>query len=394
VLIIDDAGPDPRVGSGFPRAAALTQALFELNYLVTLYTTNGRPDGRSPLNPQLEIIPGNPAGLRDFLLSRPHYDLVIVSRPHNMQYVKAAVGSDLSGLGAPCIYDAEALYALREIRRRTLTGQPMTDADQQTLIDAELSLARGCAAVLAVSEGERQLFAGAAVTAARNFTSNPNRAQVHVVGHAIEPRPTPNAFEARRSILFVGAFSAQSSNEDAVLQLCGEVMPALRTTWNCDPPVVVAGADIPDRLKALDAPGIAWHADVDDLTPLYDNARVFVAPTRYSAGISLKVIEAAARGVPVVCTRLVADQLGWESGVELVAADGADELAGAIASLYQDAALWARVRAAALRRVANDYSAIRFRSALQNSLRTSPEGEAGSGRSQRPSLRTVATGGD
>jgi glycosyltransferase involved in cell wall biosynthesis len=171
-------------------------------------------------------------------------------------------------------------------------------------------------------------------------------------------------------------------------------MPALRTTWHCDPPVVVAGADIPDRLKALDAPAVAWHADVDDLTPFYDNARVFVAPTRYSAGISLKVIEAAARGVPVVCTRLVADQLGWESGVDLLAADGADEFAGAIASLYRDADLWTRLRTTALTRVANEYSAIRFRSALQNSLRTSPEAEAGSGRSQRPLLRTAATAGD
>ena len=141
-------------------------------------------------------------------------------------------------------------------------------------------------------------------------------------------------------------------------------------------------------------PAVAWHADVDDLTPFYDDARVFVAPTRYAAGISLKVIEAAARGVPVVCTRLVADQLGWESGVDLLAADGADEFAGAIASLYRDADLWKRLRTAALTRVDNDYSVIRFRSALKNSLRTSPEAAGGSGRSQRLSLRTVATAGD
>ena len=58
-------------------------------------------------------------------------------------------------------------------------------------------------------------------------------------------------------------------------------------------------------------PTVTWHSDVDDLTPLYEDARVFVAPTRYSAGISLKVIEAAARGVPIVCTPLVSRQLGW-----------------------------------------------------------------------------------
>ena len=75
---------------------------------------------------------------------------------------------------------------------------------------------------------------------------------------------------------------------------------------------------------------MSWHSDVDDLTPLYDDARVFVAPTRYSAGISLKVIEAAARGVPIVCTPLVARQLGWISGEELLTAETPAEFACAV----------------------------------------------------------------
>ena len=104
-----------------------------------------------------------------------------------MQYVKAAVGSDLSALGAPCVYDAEAIYALRETGRRRLTGQPMAEADSRALIDDELGLARGCAAVLAVSEAERQLFAAAGIQ------------NVSVVSHAVEPRPTPSPFERRRS---------------------------------------------------------------------------------------------------------------------------------------------------------------------------------------------------
>lgn len=361
VIVVDDAVPDPRLGSGFPRAAALVRTLSELGYLITLYVTN--EDQPSSLSseafaavPGIEVISGGPAGLRAFFTSRRHHRLVIVSRPHNMQYVKAAVGSDLSALGAPCVYDAEAIYALREIARRRQVGQPMEEADSQALIDRERALARGCKAVLTVSEAERQLFAAAGI---------PN---VFVVGHAVEPRPTPTAFERRRSILFVGAFSAESPNEDAVLFLCRDVAPALRKGSGCNAPIVVAGAAIPDRLTALDDPTISWRSHVDDLTPLYEDARVFVASTRYAAGISLKVIEAAARGVPVVCTTLVAQQLGWTGGIDVLTADSPADFANAIASLYADRELWLRLREAALERVMNEYGFGEFRSALNSAL--------------------------
>jgi glycosyltransferase involved in cell wall biosynthesis len=298
-----------------------------------------------------------------------------------MQYVKAALGSDLSALGAPCVYDAEAIYALREIARRRLIGQPMAEGDSQALIDGELALTRGCKAVLTVSEAERQLFAAAGI---------PN---VFVVGHAVEPRATPNAFECRQSILFVGAFSAESPNEDAVLFFCREVVPALRTGGRCSAPIVVAGAGIPDHLAAFDDSTISWHSHVDNLTPLYDDARVFVAPTRYAAGISLKIIEAAARGVPIVCTTLVAHQLGWTGGIDVLAADSPRDFASAIASLYVDQPLWLRLREAALKRVMNEYNFAEFRSALRNALRTSLGAGAESGRDQPASLRTAETAG-
>ena len=52
------------MGSGFPRAAALLQALAELGYLITLYATNGEPGlGRSTTaSAAVEVIPGGPAG--------------------------------------------------------------------------------------------------------------------------------------------------------------------------------------------------------------------------------------------------------------------------------------------------------------------------------------------
>jgi GT2 family glycosyltransferase len=388
VIVIDDARPDPRMGSGFPRAAALLDSLADLGYLVTLYVTNQGTEarGRAPLDlPGVEVVAEGPSGLRHFLTTRNHHDLVIVSRPHNMQYVKGAVGSDLSVLGVPCVYDAEAIYALREIGRRRLASTAMSDTDAQTSIDAELRLARGCAAVLAVNEVERKRFEAAGVK------------NVFVAGHAVEPRPTPAPWERRKSILFVGAFSSQSPNEDAVTFFCREVLPQLRAR-GCGGPLVVVGANLPDHLGArlsqrteaavpatplgIEERGasvrlkpdtaydgdVSWHANVDDLTPFYDDARVFVAPTRYSAGISLKVIEAAAHGVPVVCTPAVGEQLGWKSGDELLTAENSSEFAAAVASLYSNAELWRRLRETALARVSRDYSAAAFCSAVQSAL--------------------------
>jgi GT2 family glycosyltransferase len=368
VLFIDDAVPDPRLGAGFPRAAALLEALRDLGYLITIYVTR---EGHRTSHPHesfraVEVVAGGPAGLRTFFASRRHHHLVIVSRPHNMQYVKAAVGSDLSALGAPCIYDAEAIYALREIGRRRLVGPPMTHAESQASIDGELGLTRGCAAVLVVSEAERRLFAA---TEIRN---------VFVVGHAVDARPTPNAFERRQTILFVGAFGPDSPNEDAVLFFCRDVLPALRAS-GCAALIAVGGARIPDHLKAQADATVSWHSDVGDLTPLYDNARVFVAPTRYSAGIPLKVVEAAARGVPIVCTPLVADQLGWSSGTELLAAASPAEFARALTSVHADPELWLRLREAALKRVASQYSSTVFRSALHTALHVSARFSAGPG---------------
>jgi O-antigen biosynthesis protein len=354
VVFVDDAVPEPRMGAGFPRSAVLVRALQELGFLTTIYATGERRSSQASRRsfPDVEVVASGPAGLRPFFSAARH-DLVIVSRPHNMQYVKAAVGADLAALGAPCIYDAEAVFALREIRRRRLLGPPLDEADGQRMIDAELSLARGCSAVLVVSDGERQLFESA------------GSRSVSIVGHAVEAAPTPNPFDRRCSVLFVGAFGQESPNEDAVWFFCRDVLPVLRATGRCQAPIVIAGAGIPESVKSAADSTVRWQSDVADLTPVYDDARVFVAPTRYAAGISLKVVEAAARGVPVVGTPLVARQLGWEAGRDLLVGESPDEFARAITSLYSDPVRWMAVRDAALARVAQEYSLDAFRSGLQ-----------------------------
>jgi glycosyltransferase involved in cell wall biosynthesis len=49
-----------------------------------------------------------------------------------------------------------------------------------------------------------------------------------------------------------------------------------------------------------------------DLRPLYERARAFVVPTRYAAGLPFKAHEAAAAGVPLVVSSLIAAEGLWE----------------------------------------------------------------------------------
>jgi glycosyltransferase involved in cell wall biosynthesis len=107
---------------------------------------------------------------------------------------------------------------------------------------------------------------------------------------------------------------------------------------------------------------------VDDLTPFYNNARVFVAPTRASSGIPLKVIEAAGRGVPVVASSLLVSQLGWDSPREILQADRGPEFVEACVALYTEEASWRLQREAALARVAAEYSPAMLAQQLQRAL--------------------------
>ena len=67
----------------------------------------------------------------------------------------------------------------------------------------------------------------------------------------------------------------------------------------------------------------------------YDACRIFIAPTRFAAGIPYKVHEAAANGLPSVVTPLLAGQLTWSHDSELLVAESAEQFAEQCLRLYR-----------------------------------------------------------
>ncbi|MBX5472943.1 MAG: glycosyltransferase, partial [Acetobacteraceae bacterium] len=96
--------------------------------------------------------------------------------------------------------------------------------------------------------------------------------------------------------------------------------------------------------------------------------RVFVAPTRYAAGTPYKVYEAAAHGLPIAATALLATQLGWRDGVELRVGSNAKEFARAMLALYHSKTEWKKIREGALARIRHEHNTSAYRKRIRDIL--------------------------
>jgi GT2 family glycosyltransferase len=106
----------------------------------------------------------------------------------------------------------------------------------------------------------------------------------------------------------------------------------------------IVGAEAPPSVVALgEISGIRFVGFVQDLNPLLGMFRLGVAPLLFGAGIKGKVALTMGAGIPCVCTEIAAEGMGIQDGIHALVADEPQKFAEAVISLYQDAALWARL---------------------------------------------------
>ncbi len=342
ILVVDDRVPYRELGRGYPRAHDALDAL-KAQGDVTFYPLLS-PRDEEPLCggiPGINILYGLGtkmlASTLDDLL--PSIDVLWVSRPHNMELVRKALDGVPEQRTWKLVYDAEAIYAHRDIIKAQLFGTPLNEQTQKDLIDREVALLAGADAIFAVSPGDRDEIA-------RRCS-----APVRVLSFSLEPKPAPQALEDRTGLLFVGAIEPGSPNEDALAWFVQHVAPQ-----RPDARVLHAGVMTSQALRAAAGSVVEFCGAVPDLRDYYARARMFIAPTRFAAGLPQKVYEAAAHGLPVIATPLLARQLGWRHERELLVADSPQEWAQAIDRLNNDANLWHALRSAALEAVSRDAS--------------------------------------
>jgi len=358
VLLADGVVPLNAVGAGYPRTQAILNEAVAMGWFVTFLAVNPAPidwtAAQAELAPEIEITAQGPkTSIESFLRARRgYYDVVMVSRPDNMNAFTQLVRSDPGILGgARLVYDAEALFVGRAVQAAKLHGTEIPPEQIATMIRDEMAQTAGADAVIAVTPAEAAVF--------REGQPVP----VSVVSHLVEPRTGP-PHEARSGFLFIGRLLEPGSpNWEGLAWFVQKVWPLIRAELG-DVTLEVVGALHPDG-HVLGGPGVNLHGAVADLRPFYDRARLFVSPTRYAAGVSIKVLEAVEAGVPVLTTALIASQLGWVSGQELLATDDAGEMAFQAIEPYRLERSWIGLQVRASARLEAEHGRARFRAGLR-----------------------------
>ncbi len=364
LLVIDDAVPHGSLGGGYPRCRSIIDRLarmpLNISFLPLHFPDDDWSEVYRTLPANVEVLLGRGrSGLVGLLSERTgFYDHVMVSRPTNMAFFNEVLESlPEQARRFQVVYDAEAVFAGRELLWRELQGERVPEEEKKRVLAAELDLAAEASTVVTVSETEAELF--------RAHDPGRSHGRVVVLGHGMKPAPELPPFDNRRGLLFVGALKDEHSpNVDSLLWFVCNVLPLMEREL-ADIELLVAGNAAAPSLVSIELSNVQLKGRLDSLDPLYRECRVFIAPTRFAAGIPHKVHEAAAHGIPAVVTPLLATQLGWRDEQEVLVGDTPEKFAAQCVRLHRDADLWERLSANARAAVARDCDPKKFHATLK-----------------------------
>lgn len=275
--------------------------------------------------------------------------IAIISRPHNVHYQLPMVRQRFPR--AKIIYDTEALWFRRYDLQLKVTGRLPKWAYRYD----ELGLAAQMDLCFTVNDEEKRIMEA-------------NNVQCVVkLGHALDIHREGKSFKERKDFLVVGGILEEdSSNEDGLWWYLENAWGAVHEKSNVA--MSITGLVTSPRLVSHPYAGVKILGHVNDLVPLYESHRVFVAATRFATGIPWKVHEAMAFGVPCIVSRLLANQLLAKDEEELLVADTPADFISKSLRLYEDEDLWNRIREGGFALVKRDCDVGNFKQVLSDSL--------------------------
>ncbi len=139
----------------------------------------------------------------------------------------------------------------------------------------------------------------------------------------------------RNRLIFVGHMGV-FHNIDAAQYLCREILPCVRGKIPGIEIQIVGAEPVSKARKLASLPGVHVLGFVENLPSLLNQAGMFVAPLRFSAGVQNKVLEAMATGTPVITTSHVNNGIGAVDEKSILLADSTEEFVDRIIELYSD----------------------------------------------------------
>ncbi len=345
VLVIEDLVPDPRLGSGFGRAAEILRTFHRLGVAYDVLAVNPTVkvddyefedvklyrswmDGES-----LEAVLNRSPGI---------YSHIWVCRSHNLTRFYETLKAYKDTWAAKIVCDTEAVSVQRTIELAKLQGMAPSDEEVTDLVSAEFNASTIVDQFIAVNERDR------------GFINSIGLGNVSVISHTASGiRRSTTPWKDRTRLLFVGAVhSPLAPNFDSLKWLLNGSAKMLSKH---NRRLTFAGYWDESILREFRANNLDAQVDFvgmvseERLSELYEEAIVALAPTRYSAGIPCKVVESMLTGTPIVMTELLADQIGTSGEVRKNLAvamidHNARDFCESISRLIEDESWWSVVR--------------------------------------------------
>jgi glycosyltransferase involved in cell wall biosynthesis len=267
-------------------------------------------------------------------------DVVVAGTLYTLPYLEA-------GLRGRCVLDTQNAEALRLAAMAATKSSARAAAAALQLGPVrrhERTQVESVARVLAVSAAEQRYFESLA----------PGRVDLVPNGVDCAALRRRDDQPAEPVILFLGSLD-YGANVDALRVLVEEVVPRLGTTGAS---LLVVGSNprpAVRRLLARSSRPAELVANAPSVEEQFLRARVLAVPLRFGGGTRLKILEALARGVPVVSTPVGCEGLDVEPGAELLVAPDPARFAAALDRVLADGELAGRLAAAGRRLVERAY---------------------------------------
>ncbi len=341
ILVIDDDIPQYDKSSGSKRLFELIRIFREMNLNVVFLPNDGL--STEPYASKLaelgvlvlQLSPDRKGMLKKLKALLFSIDYAWISRPMlNLEFQKIIKSNKQISI----IFDTVDLHYVRMQRQAKNEGNEKLFRKALKFKKLELKLANHADATLTVTDTEKLLLEQEGI---KNVYVIPN---IHEI-----KSPSTKTFAERSGIVFIGGYKHEP-NVDAVKWLIKDIMPLVWKSLG-NVPVYLLGSYPSAEVNALASEKVFVPGFLEEVDPYFLNARVFVAPLRYGAGMKGKIGQSLEFGLPIISTSIGVEGMDLIHEKTALIADEASDFANQIIQLYQNEQLWRKIQENAVKSI-------------------------------------------